>query len=80
MFVDTDQDREYNSGSDELLQYADLAGPISVTWNRGDSLSYQADGSVTAYSYGTFDLLATGSSSRCYVIVSAGGRARQECD
>ncbi len=80
MFVDTDQDREYDSGSEDLIQYADFTGPVTVTWSKGDSLAYEADGTITGYSLGSFDLLATGNNSHCSVILSLQGRARQECD
>lgn len=83
VFVDEDQDRDYNHADDELLQYADFAGLVSVTWNRGDSLSYESDGSVTGNSNGTFTMTPSNSgssASACKVVISLQGRARQECD
>jgi len=78
LFVDADRDRLYNPDSDRLIRYIDLSDRVSVSWNHGEAISYQPDGSVTGYSNGTFTL-RFGDEQSCTVVLALTGRVRETC-
>lgn len=78
MFVDMDQDRRYSAG-EPLLRHISLDDGISLIWNRGDSLTYEPDGTVIGGSNGTFQVLIADDLS-CSLVVSMMGRVRQQCE
>jgi type IV fimbrial biogenesis protein FimT len=53
LFVDLDQDRLVSQG-DELIREQRVESPTYLVWNRGDSIVYQADGSLLGGSNGSF--------------------------
>ncbi|KGK41474.1 hypothetical protein LH51_14635 [Nitrincola sp. A-D6] len=79
MFIDTERDRMV-SHTDKLLRVDRFASPLSVHWNRGDSLTYQADGSVTGFSNGTFRIRAGQSELEHRLVISMAGRVREEVE
>lgn len=79
MFVDTERNRMV-SESNQLLRVDRFAKPVSVNWNRGDSLTYQPDGSVTGFSNGTFRIKAGSSESEHRLVISMAGRVREEVE
>lgn len=78
LFVDVDRDRLYDQGRDSLVRYIDLPQRVRVTWNRGEAITYQPDGSVTGYSNGTFTL-SSGDDRSCRVVLALSGRVRESC-
>lgn len=80
MFVDADNNRVYDVAHDQSVSYTAFNDAVIVTWNRGDSLTFQPDGSVTGNSNGTFEMQPSDSSGNCRVVLSLQGRARQACD
>jgi len=79
MFIDTERNRMV-ADSDKRLRVDRFATPVSVHWNRGDSLTYQPDGSVTGFSNGTFRIKAGQSESEHRLVISMAGRVREELD
>ncbi|SEG76838.1 GspH/FimT family pseudopilin [Marinobacterium lutimaris] len=85
MFVDTKQTRTFDTADDELLRYVPFNEGVQVTWNGGDVITFEADGSVTGYSLGSFMLTHSSDSSTVSCIrISMQGRVRQatgeDCD
>lgn len=78
MFVDTQRQRVPEQ-PEHLLRVDHFTAPVRVTWNRGDSLTYQPDGSVTGFSNGSFRVQA-GSSPPQRLVLALSGRVRHERD
>ncbi|MBS99380.1 MAG: prepilin-type cleavage/methylation domain-containing protein [Oceanospirillaceae bacterium] len=78
-FVDLDKDRQYQAGTEALVSSMEPGDGVAFTWNRGDSLSYQPDGTVTGGSNGTFQFSFAHDGSSCRVVLSMSGRSRQSC-
>ncbi|WP_409523601.1 GspH/FimT family pseudopilin [Nitrincola sp. MINF-07-Sa-05] len=77
MFVDTERNRVFDPEQDRLLRVSSLPD-IPVSWNRGDSLSYQPDGSLSGGSNGTFRVSTAQGDRVEALIVSLAGRVRRE--
>ncbi len=78
MFVDSNHNRVIDT--DELvLQTMAIASIGHVSWNRGDSLTYEADGTVTGNSNGTFSIWYQDDTDTCSVVIALTGRVRHEC-
>ncbi|MGB0467583.1 MAG: GspH/FimT family pseudopilin [Pontibacterium sp.] len=54
LFQDTDENRLYDSATDELIRHMILSDKVEVLWNRGESTVYQGDGSLLGGSNGSF--------------------------
>ncbi|TCK05935.1 GspH/FimT family pseudopilin [Marinobacterium mangrovicola] len=85
MFVDTNQTRSFISADDEVLRYTAFDDVTRVTWSRGDAITFEADGSVTGYSNGTFKLIHRNEPDTVHcLILSLQGRVRsaeqEDCD
>lgn len=79
MFIDTERNRMV-ADSNQLLRVDHFTKPVSVHWNRGDSLTYQPDGSVTGFSNGTFRIKSGQSESEHRLVISMAGRVREEVE
>lgn len=77
VFVDADRDRMYSPG-EQVVRRVPADDGLSLVWNRGDALTYEADGTVTGGSNGTLSIIAAEDRS-CSLIVSMVGRVRQQC-
>ncbi|EXJ10404.1 MULTISPECIES: GspH/FimT family protein [Nitrincola] len=78
VFIDTHQSRQYDPLNDEVLRVHFFSGNGQVLWNRGDSLTYQADGTVTGYSNGTFRVRSVNQDKGYNLVISLAGRVRRE--
>lgn len=77
MFVDQHQKR-FPEKPDDILRVFQFNAQHSIHWNRGDSLTYQPDGSVTGFSNGTFSVNAGNPDKEHRLILSLSGRVREE--
>lgn len=77
MFVDPNRQRVPDHPSD-ILRVGHFRNQVNVHWNRGDSLTYQPDGSVTGFSNGTFRVTAGNPAREHRLILSLSGRVREE--
>ncbi len=77
MFVDHDRSR-LPTKTEDLIRASTFKSPVTVHWNRGDSLTYQPDGSVTGFSNGTFRIKAGNPDKEHRLILSLSGRVREE--
>lgn len=77
LFVDIERSRVFDPERDRLLRVATLPD-ISVSWNRGDSLSYQPDGTVSGGSNGTFRIRTARGDRVESLVISLAGRVRRE--
>ena len=77
MFVDHDRSR-LPTKPEDVIRVTTFKSPVTVYWNRGDSLTYQPDGSVTGFSNGTFRVKAGNPDKEHRLILSLSGRVREE--
>ena len=77
MFVDHDRSR-LPTKPEDVIRVTTFKSPVTVHWNRGDSLTYQPDGSVTGFSNGTFRVKAGNPDKEHRLILSLSGRVREE--
>ena len=77
MFVDHDKSR-LPIKPEDVIRVITFKSPVTVHWNRGDSLTYQPDGSVTGFSNGTFLIKAGNPEKELRLILSLSGRVREE--
>lgn len=75
VFVDKNRDRALDVGDDNVLKIVHFSGANQITWNRGETLVYEADGSVYGGSNGTFVIDNGG--DRYTLVVSMTGRVRR---
>ncbi|WP_151671626.1 GspH/FimT family pseudopilin [Nitrincola schmidtii] len=77
MFVDHDRNR-LPTKPEDVIRVTTFKSQVTVYWNRGDSLTYQPDGSVTGFSNGTFSIHAGNPEKEYRLILSMSGRVREE--
>ncbi|RAU17449.1 hypothetical protein DN062_13395 [Nitrincola tibetensis] len=78
VFIDKNQSRQYDPLIDQVLRVHFFLGNGQVLWNRGDNLTYQADGTVTGYSNGTFRVRSINEDKGYNLVISLAGRVRRE--
>lgn len=77
MFVDPERNR-LPIQQEDIIRVSTFKSPVTVHWNRGDSLTYQPDGSVTGFSNGTFRINTGNPEKEHRLILSLSGRVREE--
>jgi len=77
MFVDHDRNR-LPTKPEDIIRVTTFKSPVTMHWNRGDSLTYQPDGTVTGFSNGTFRINAGNPDKEHRLILSLSGRVREE--
>ncbi len=77
VYRDLDRDRVLDKGTDPVLRVLAFEPSVTVTWNKGERLIYEGDGSVRGASNGTFTLTRSGSDPR-KLILSRPGRVRRD--
>ncbi|WP_415882681.1 GspH/FimT family pseudopilin [Neptuniibacter sp. QD34_54] len=75
VFVDLDQDRELDEPDEKVLKIFPFSDANQISWNRGETLVYEADGSVRGGSNGTFTIENGGEVYE--LVISLTGRVRR---
>lgn len=75
LFYDLDEDRQLDSLSEEIFKVSAFEPENTVTWNRGETLVYEPDGSVLGGSNGTFRFNSDAGEKT--LVVSLTGRVRR---
>ncbi|WP_415895314.1 GspH/FimT family pseudopilin [Neptuniibacter sp. PT34_22] len=75
VFVDLDQDRELDLPEEKILKIFYFSDTNQISWNRGETLVYEGDGSVYGSSNGTFTI--SNEVNTYQLVVSRAGRVRR---
>lgn len=75
VFVDLDKDRELDEPEEKVLKIFPFSDSNQISWNRGETLVYEADGSVRGGSNGTFTIENGGEVYE--LVISLTGRVRR---
>lgn len=75
VFVDLDQDTELDLPEEKVLKIFNFSDTNQVSWNQGETLVYEGDGSVYGLSNGTFTI--SNSSDVYTLVISRTGRVRR---
>lgn len=75
VFTDLDQDRELDLPEEKVLKIFHFSDANQISWNRGETLVYEPDGSVRGGSNGTFTIENGDEVSK--LVISLTGRVRR---
>lgn len=75
VFLDSNNNRQLDLPDDRVLRIVEFSAENQITWNRGELLVYESDGSVRGGSNGTFTI-TQGDEVR-KLVVSLTGRVRR---
>ena len=78
IYTDLNRNSVYNAGTDELLRYNEVELNLVIKWSHNRTIVFEADGSVTDISSGSFKICDLGASTATPkgVLVSLSGRIR----